>query len=144
LGLRGPVQFSKDAFIDDCLRGSPIDIDMSNGFRCHVESFMFPNMVVLGDDISDSVFGAGAVPGIIKGSPETLHFAVLLRRIRCRPPWCHTVLAKKTGKCGARELTAVVAFEDAWRRPHLACISEYCSAGFGLPISYQTIVHDET
>jgi hypothetical protein len=77
---------------------------------------MVPNMVVLGDDISHGVFGTGSVSGIIKGSPETLHFAVLLRPIQCRPPWCHTVLAKKTGKCDARELTAFVASEDARRR----------------------------
>jgi hypothetical protein len=56
----------------------------------------------------------------------------------------HTILLKKTGKCGVREFAAAVASEDARRRPHLECISEDCSALFGSLISYQTIVHDET
>jgi hypothetical protein len=39
---------------------------------------MFPNTGILRDGISDSVLGAGAVSGIIKAWPETLHFAVSL------------------------------------------------------------------
>jgi hypothetical protein len=101
-------------------------------------------MVILGDEISDGDLGAGTLSAIIKGSPETFLFAVLSTGIRCRPPSSYTVLAKKTGKCGARELTAVVVSEDARRHPHLECISEYCSPRFESLISYQTIVHDET
>jgi hypothetical protein len=40
---------------------------------------MFPNVVVMGEDITDNVFGAGAVSSVIKGLPGALHFAVLLR-----------------------------------------------------------------
>jgi hypothetical protein len=34
-----------------------------------------------------------------------------------RPPRGHAVFPKKTSEGGARELTAIIASEDAWRSP---------------------------
>jgi hypothetical protein len=107
---------------------SPINAGCSGRFWRHSEGLINTCAVVLVNDIGDEMWTTVAPPAIFNNSPETVHPPVLFWGLRCDPPRRHSVFAKKTSKCAARELISIFTSEEARRDLYLERLGQPCSA----------------